>query len=162
MVKPIAGADLNAIEAAVGKIDDGASVAQIAAALGERVPRRTLQYHLRALVSAGRLRLAGAGRAARYHLAGSSDADAAGPPADGIIPLSPEGGALLAHVRQPVAARQPIGYDRAFLDGYPNESFYLSDRDRERLAVAGRPTIEPVAAGTYAKQILNRLLIDLS
>jgi hypothetical protein len=163
MARPIAGADLDAIEAAVAKIDDGASVAQISAVLGERVPRRTLQYHLRTLVSAGRLRLAGAGRAARYHLASSSDAEAAGAPADGVIPLSPEGGALLAYVRQPVAARQPIGYDRAFLDGYrPNESFYLSDRDRERLAVAGRPKIEPAAAGTYAKQILNRLLIDLA
>nr|WP_231708541.1 Fic family protein [Sphingomonas populi] len=163
MARPIAGADLDAIEAAVAKIDDGASVAQIAAALGERLPRRTLQYHLRSLVRAGRLRLAGAGRAARYHLAGGGDADAAGLSADGIIPLSPEGGVLLAYVRQPVAARQPIGYDRAFLDGYrPNESFYLSDRDRERLAVAGRPKIEPAAAGTYAKQILNRLLIDLA
>ena len=162
MARPIPGADLDAIEAAVAKIDDGASVAQIAAALGGRLPRRTLQYHLRTLVGAGRLRLTGGGRAARYHLAGGRD-DAAGPPADGIIPLSPEGEALLAYVRQPVAARQPIGYDRAFLDGYrPNESFYLSDRDRERLAVAGRPRIEPAAAGTYAKQILNRLLIDLA
>lgn len=162
MARRIAGTDLDAIEAVVAQIDNGASVAQIAEALGEPVPRRTLQYHLRTLVDAGRLRVAGAGRAARYHLA-SGDPDAAGPSAGDIITLSPAGETLLAYVQQPVTARYPVGYDRTFLDGYrPNESFYLSDCERERLAAVGRPKIEPAAAGTYAKQILSRLLIDLA
>ncbi|HLZ78581.1 MAG TPA: Fic family protein [Sphingomonas sp.] len=158
MARPIPVADLDAIEAVVAQLDGGASVTQIAEAFDDALARRTLQYRLRTLVGAGRLRLIGNGRAARYHLAGAGAA-----PAADIIPLSREGEALLAYVRQPVAARQPVGYDRNFLDGYrPNESFYLSQRDRDHLAAVGKPKIEPTAAGTYAKQILNRLLIDLA
>jgi hypothetical protein len=50
-----------------------------------------------------------------------------------------------------------------FLDLYrPNVSFYLTEQDRAHLATVGRQQIADQPAGTYAKQILNRLLIDLS
>lgn len=160
MARPIPEADLEAIEAAVAQHAGGASAAQIAAALANPGARRTLQYRLRALVDAGRLRLTGDGRAARYHLGGEAIPE---PEAADVVPLSPEGQALLAYVRQSVAARQPVGYDRAFLDGYrPNETFYLTEAHRAHLATIGKPQIEAAAAGTYAKQILNRLLIDLA
>ena len=56
-----------------------------------------------------------------------------------------------------------MGYDRKFLDLYrPNVSFYLTEQDRAHLATVGRQKIAEQPAGTYAKQILNRLLIDLS
>ncbi|WP_235219079.1 Fic family protein [Sphingobium sp. C100] len=106
------------------------------------------------------MRLSGDGRAARYHLGGEAVPQAE---AANIVPLSPEGQALLAYVRQPVAMRQPVGYDRAFLDSYrPNETYYLTQEHRDHLATVGKPQIEAAAAGTYAKQILNRLLIDLA
>jgi Fic/DOC family len=160
VARPIPEADLQAIEAAVGQHDGGASAAQIAEALVNPGARRTLQYRLRALVNAGRLRLTGDGRAARYHLGGEAIPQ---PEAVDIVPLSPEGQALLAYVRQPVAMRQPVGYDRAFLDSYrPNETYYLTQEHRNHLATVGKPQIEAAAAGTYAKQILNRLLIDLA
>lgn len=160
MARPIPVADLQAIEAAVGQHDGGASAAQIAEALVNPGARRTLQYRLRALVDAGRLQLTGDGRAARYHLGGEAIPQ---PEAADIVPLSPEGQALLAYVRQPVAMRQPVGYDRAFLDSYrPNETYYLTQEHRNHLATVGKPQIEAAAAGTYAKQILNRLLIDLA
>ncbi len=160
MARPIPQADLEAIEAAVGQHEGGASAAQIAEALVNPGARRTLQYRLRALVDAGRLRLSGDGRAARYHLGGEAVPQAE---AADIVPLSPEGQALLAYVRQPVAMRQPVGYDRAFLDSYrPNETYYLTQEHRDHLATVGKPQIEAAAAGTYAKQILNRLLIDLA
>lgn len=160
MARPIPQADLEAIEAAVGQHEGGASAAQIAEALVNPGARRTLQYRLRALVDAGRLRLSGDGRAARYHLGGEAVPQAE---AADIVPLSPESQALLAYVRQPVAMRQPVGYDRAFLDSYrPNETYYLTQEHRDHLATVGKPQIEAAAAGTYAKQILNRLLIDLA
>ncbi|HXM13582.1 MAG TPA: Fic family protein, partial [Terriglobales bacterium] len=60
-------------------------------------------------------------------------------------------------------ARKPVGYNREFLDSYrPNETFYLSEEQRAHLAQVGKPNFEDRTAGTYAKQILNRLLIDLS
>lgn len=144
----------------MAQFPDGASAAQITGALAEPGARRTLQYRLRALVDAGRLRLTGDGRAARYH---HGDEIIAQPgPAD-IVPISPEGNAVLAYVRQPVAVRQPVGYERSFLDRYrPNETFYLTQQQRDHLATIGKPQIEAAAAGTYAKQILNRLLIDLA
>lgn len=160
MARPIPEADLEAIEVAVAQHAGGASAAQIAAALANPGARRTLQYRLRALVDAGRLRLTGDGRAARYHLGGEVIPE---PEAADVVPLSQESQALLAYVRQPVAARQPVGYNRAFLDGYrPNETFYLTEAQRAQLAIIGKPQIEAAAAGTYAKQILNRLLIDLA
>ncbi|NML11990.1 hypothetical protein HHL08_17865 [Sphingobium sp. AR-3-1] len=160
MARLIPEADLEAIEAAVAQLPDGASAAQITSALATPGARRTLQYRLRALVDAGRLRLTGDGRAARYHLA--DDIIARPDPAD-IVPISPEGKAVLAYVRQPVAMRQPVGYDRGFLDRYrPKETFYLTQQQRDLLATIGKPQIEAAAAGTYAKQILNRLLIDLA
>lgn len=160
MARPIPESDLAAIEAAVAQHPGGASVAQIIEVLAAPGARRTLQYRLRALVDAGRLRLAGDGRAARYHLVGDAVAE---PDAADIVPMSPEGKAVLAYVRQPVVARLPVGYDRCFLDGYrPNETYYLTQEHREHLAVIGKPQIEAAAAGTYAKQIMNRLLIDLA
>lgn len=160
MARLIPEADLQAIEAAVGQHDGGASAAQIGEALVNPGARRTLQYRLRALVDAGRLRLTGDGRAARYHLGGQAIPQ---PELADVVPLSPEGQALFAYVRQPVATRQPVGYDRAFLDSYrPNESYYLTQEHRNHLATVGKPPIEVAAAGTYAKQILNRLLIDLA
>ncbi len=160
MARPIPEGHLAAIEAAVAQYPGGASAAQITEVLAAPGARRTLQYRLRALVDAGRLRLAGGGRAARYHLVGDTVAE---PDAAGIVPMSAEGRAVLAYVRQPVAARLPVGYDRGFLDGYrPNETYYLTQEHRDHLAAIGKPQIEAAAAGTYAKQILNRLLIDLA
>ncbi|KUR75377.1 Fic family protein [Novosphingobium sp. Fuku2-ISO-50] len=160
MARLISEADLAAIEAAVGRHPGGASAAQIIESLAIPGAKRTLQYRLRALVNAGRLRLAGDGRAARYHLGTSA---MVAPDATGIIPISPEGNAALAYVRQPITARHPVGYDRDFLARYrPNETFYLSPHQRAHLALVGKPRIEAAAAGTYAKQILNRLLIDLA
>lgn len=160
MARPIPEADLQAIEAAVAQFPDGASAAQITGALAEPGARRTLQYRLRALVDAGRLRLTGDGRAARYH---HGDEIIVQPDPADIVPISPEGSAVLAYVRQPVAVRQPVGYERNFLDRYrPNETFYLTQQQRDHLATIGKPQIEAAAAGTYAKQILNRLLIDLA
>lgn len=144
----------------MAQFPDGASAAQITGALAEPGARRTLQYRLRALVDAGRLRLTGDGRAARYH---HGDEIIAQPDPADIVPISHEGSAVLAYVRQPVAVRQPVGYERSFLDRYrPNETFYLTQQQRDHLTTVGKPQIEAAAAGTYAKQILNRLLIDLA
>jgi len=170
VARPLPYGSLAAIEAVLAKYPDGASYAQIEAALDVPGARRTLQYHLRTLVDAGRLRMTGARRGVRYYPVGNASAPVSGDASaraaaatNAIIPLSPEGEAVIAYVHQPVGLRQPVGYDRSFLDGYrPNESFYLGDAARARLAEIGRPQIEAAPAGTYAKQILNRLLIDLA
>jgi len=89
----------------------------------------------------------------------------ADPQRDGVslIALSEAAMADRNYVRKPPETRSPVAYDRSFLDNYrPNASFYLSDDERVNLAAIGKPRIAPQPAGTYAKNILNRLLIDLA
>ncbi len=79
------------------------------------------------------------------------------------MPLSTASAEIRRYLRQPLAARKPVGYKREFLDSYrPNETFYLSHAERTHLAGVGTPNFAAGGAGTYAKQILHRLLIDLS
>ena len=65
--------------------------------------------------------------------------------------------------RAPIQERHPTGYDREFLDRYrPNETFYLPSEVRRRLRERGRSPDAARPAGTYARKIHHRLLIDLS
>jgi Fic family protein len=83
--------------------------------------------------------------------------------AEAQLPLSENGSEIQALVRRPLEARRPVGYSRAFLDSYrPNQSFYLTPAERAHLREVGTPNFAQQPAGTYARQILNRLLIDLS
>jgi len=79
------------------------------------------------------------------------------------VPISPEAEAVRQAVRKPIQSRKPVGYNREFLDSYhPNETFYLSPDIRSRFFESGRSQGDERPAGTYARQIFNRLLIDLS
>lgn len=56
-----------------------------------------------------------------------------------------------------------MGYKQAFLEHYtPNGTAYLPESLRAQLHALGRPPVENTPAGTFARDILNRLLIDLS
>ena len=172
MARPIPEKELRAIEDVVRHHADGASASEIADALPGGMPRRTLQYRLRRLVESGRLVREGKRRGAKYRLpaaraaeetaAAAGKADAENQSGDAIS-LSEESTAIRNYLRQPLQARQPVGYNRDFLDSYrPGVSFYLSEDERARLAMVGTPQIAEQPAGTFAKHILNRLLIDLS
>src|SRR5581483_9322297 len=63
----------------------------------------------------------------------------------------------------PYNRRKPASYNKGFLDKYvPNKTFYLSATDRDQLQAAGKPNLPPLPAGTYARRILEKLLVDLS
>ena len=90
---------------------------------------------------------------------------AAAPPSSGAEPwsFSDEGRRIVAMVEGPRLSRKPCSYDRGLLDAYhPNHTFYLSETDRRRLAVLGCTPDANLAAGTYARRIMERLLVDLS
>src|SRR3546814_2181638 len=68
-----------------------------------------------------------------------------------------------ANVSRPLARRRPVGYRRAFLDDYqPNDSFLLPQELRTQLHRLGRSPVGDRPARTYARQELDRLLIDRS
>jgi hypothetical protein len=170
VARPAPAPDLAAIVDIVRRHPDGASLRDIAAALPNEVPVRTLQYRLQRLVEERRLVREGERRWTRYRLPPGGERKGPGPAAPvaeeegaALVPVSPAGEGIRAYLRQPPAARKPVGYNRDFLDAYrPNESFYLSADDRAHLAEVGKPDFDAQPAGTYARQILNRLLIDLS
>ena len=158
------------IEAVVRANPYGMAAPEILRALAMPVPPRTLQYRLKQLVTRNRLIMDGKGRWARYRMPDASldtalrlDAQDAQDTNEPIIALSEAGISVRNYVRQSMAARKPVGYDRRFLDSYrPNVSFYLTAQERAHLATVGRPRIAEQPAGTYAKQILSRLLIELA
>lgn len=161
MSRPIPEPELDDILRVIARFPDGIGIEGIEASLTTRLPRRTLQRRLAGLVDEGRLRMAGQRRGARY-FAGGQNVAAAAPLATGI-PLSPEGRSIAHAVTRPLSARQPVGYERAFLDAYrPNVSRYLPDSLCAELRDLGQAAAGALPAGIYARQILGRLLIDLS
>ena len=170
MAKRIPEEELEAIETAARHHPGGVTARQIACELKADLPLRTLQYRLKFLVDGGRLVKEGEGRWAKYRLptvvgrgelvAGEARIDAQ---VEVSVPLSKSGAEIQNYLRQPPEARTPAGYNREFLDSYrPNVSSYLSPKEQTHLGEVGRPKMAQQPAGTYAKQILNRLLIDLS
>jgi len=70
---------------------------------------------------------------------------------------------VIQRVRLPLYKRMPVAYaDEWFADYEPNRSFYIPAQARLQLHGAGQRLRKEAPAGTYAHQIFNRLLIDLS
>ncbi len=83
--------------------------------------------------------------------------------AETYVPLSPEGQEIKDQVRRPRQMRVPVGYNQAFLEAYyPNETAYLPPELRDQLRKLGTPPDGDRPAGTFARDIMHRLLIDLS
>lgn len=155
---------------------EGLGVEAIAKLNGGSVPRRTLQRRLALLVSQGRIQTTGEARSVRYlcqpqsvqtNSSAPSNVAQAGEPAQAVeeayVPMSPRGAEIKVFVRQPRTQRPPVGYRVSFLQQYqPNQTAYLPPPLREQLHAMGRSPAEQTPAGTFARDILNRLLIDLS
>lgn len=165
---------LNAVQSVLRTVPGGVGIEMLIDRLSMPVSRRTLQRRLSAWSSAGDIRSEGVGKARRY-FAVATDTNMVVTPGTGelnltpnapvvdAVPLSSEGSAVQDFVRRPVAARSPVGYEREFLDRYvPNSSAYLSGTVTGHLHELGRTPNGTRPAGTYARDILGRLLIDLS
>lgn len=146
------------------RFPDGASVEKIEQTLPDAPHRRTLQRWLGRLVEQGQVERFGQGRASRYILVKMPDVSGqAGAGTEALIPLSAAAQEVEALVRRPLVQRQPVGYHREFLDAYrPNVSHYLSQELRRSLLAQGQAVSAGQPAGTYARQLASRLLIDLS
>lgn len=154
----------------IGDAPDGMGIDAIEQKLGGGYQRRTLQRRLALLVQQHRIDMLGERRATRYRRmleAAGQPVALARPslqaPAQDYVPVSAEGADIRAYVSQPRHLRSPVGYRQAFLAQYhPNHTAYLPAGLREQLHALGRSPADQTPAGTFAKDILNRLLIDLS
>jgi len=170
MPKHVSRSELEALLEIIRQFPDGVSIESLSEDSRMELPRRTLQRRLATLVSGRRLVRSGRGPATRYQVAAEHRETLV----DGLkisarllsvnmtTVISPEGDAIRRLVQQPIEQRHPVGHQRQFLEDYrPNETFYLSADTRNKLMDLGQSSGER-PAGTYARKILNRLLIDLS
>ena len=82
---------------------------------------------------------------------------------ESYVPVSPEGQEIKDYVRQAPHLRKPVSYNPEFLESYlPNKAAYLPEGLRSQLNSIGMAPDSDNKAGTFAREILNRLLIDLS
>lgn len=154
----------------------GLTLADLEEALRNVVSRRSLQRRLDQWTRTQVIRAEGIRRGRRYFYhptspearvitpsTGALDIQGRAPEVSPAIPISNAGREVQAFVRKPLPDRTPIGYQRTFLENYiPNQTAYLSEVLRTHLSALGRTPDSEQPAGTYAREILNRLLIDLS
>ena len=172
MPKIIPSEELDRIEKLIAQYPEGIGAKDIAEQLDFEIKGRTLQRRLAALIAEQRIVSEGDGRALKYKVVKLGTGIAAANGVDdsnwhGVdevyIPISPEGEEIKFFIRQPRTQRSPVSYQPDFLGKYyPNHTYYLSAGLREQLHTLGRSPSEQTPAGTFARDILNRLLIDLS
>ncbi len=171
MAKRLPADLLEQVQAALRDHPAGLALREIEARLTGVASRRSLQRKLNGWHRKGLVRSVGIRRGHRYVLApplgpatATAAASARATPSstdDDGVPLSTAGSELRAMVKRPMADRAPIGYQREFLDGYtPGTTQYLMESLRRHLHELGRTPDDQRPAGTYARDILNRLLID--
>jgi fido (protein-threonine AMPylation protein) len=122
--------------------------------------QRTLQRRIERLVVDGQILTDGETRRTTYRLA---DASGESSTTDSTPKLSAQGTRLRGLVRRPIGDREPVGYDIEWLRSYtPGTTWYLSKADRAQLRQVGQTPDDERPAETFARNILGRLLIDLS
>ena len=172
MPKRILEQELDAILTVVASHRESVRASAIREGLPYVLPPRMLQRRLALLVEQKRLIAEGQRKGRRYRvppetLTVESSLVAhdkiAEVHVEDYVPISPEAQAIKQAIRAPIQNRQPVGYQRAFLDDYqPNVTYYLPAETRQHLLEIGRPADGEHPAGTYARAIYSRLLIDLS
>lgn len=163
--------ELEAILTIVAKHPRGVGIAALADALAlylhKPLLRRTLQRRLDHLIKNEQVVSTGQSVACLYKLR-SKNAIAATLPTrvteiELYVPLSDEGLLIRDQVRQALMHRRPVGYQREFLEAYkPGVNWYLPAPIRAQLHEIGCTSTGKRVAGTHARDILNRLLVDLS
>ena len=141
-------------------------------------PRRTLQSWLKKWVEEGLLSKTGTRRDSRYFLSHSAQPapnnersmtaalklSAQQEPPQKAFPFSTTSLDCIKEINKPTIQRKPEGYNYDFLNHYrPNSSAYLSASEQAHLTQLSKTHDSgPLPAGTFARQLLHRLLIDLS
>ncbi len=163
MPKPVPEEELKNIEDVLKKYPNGVSRQLIAEELKKDVPTSTLVERLRYLLDHERIKKDGLSRKVKYYPADPSTTTSSIVSEDGELPLSQKGINIQHQVTRPLNKRKIVGYNRTFLDSYrPNKTEYLSKKERTHLKEIGTVPFGKQPAGTYARKILDRLLIDLS
>jgi hypothetical protein len=147
----------------IGRFPAGASLEELMLVLDPAVPRRTLQRWLASLVKNKDILSLGNARARRYQLFYALEKERLQTARNILFPMSEAAALIQAKVSQPLHDRKPVTYNKEFLENYrPNITYYLPTDLRKKLLAMGGTEEGKYPAGTYARRIFHRLLIDLS
>lgn len=143
----------------LGLESEPVGLAELMLRLGEGYKERSLRRWLGLLVEEGAVKKIGQKRGTKYIAAGRSE-EVSGDVSSCFSSASLE---AIKVVKRPLFERQPVAYADDWLDSYqPNSTYYLSEALRRQLLASGERANGQDPAGTYAHQIFNRLIIDLS
>lgn len=132
------------------------SLAEIIKLLGPDYSERTVRRWLSEMVAEGLIIIQGKKRSTRYQVINSTKSDYEKQWDD-------KSKSSLKYINRPLFERNPVTYNSKWLDAYiPNVTAYLNNKLKAQLHHLGNQNITHLPAGTYAQQIYNRLLIDLS
>jgi len=162
--KLIAEQELKLIQERIAAYPKGIGITELEAALAAAemvMIRRSLLRRLSILIENNRIRATGAFKG-RVYWPITPEATGAKEQEESLIPLSEAGKEIRRYVSQPIQRREPTGYHRDFLLSYPQNGPYLDDSTRKHLHLIGRAHHDAVPAGTMARQVMGRLLIELS
>jgi len=141
------------------------SLSELIDKLNDVYTDRTVRRWMNRLIKEGLVLKSGATKAAKYLVLAKKDKDIEKcvPEIDVSSCFGSESLKAITKIKRPIFERYPCAYNEIWFDSYnPNSSFYLSTAIREQLFQAGKRASDKDPAGTYAHQIFNRLLIDLS
>lgn len=168
--------ELNAILKCLNDIGHPVSISVLESQLREHAHKKTIQRRLRKLVELGEVIAEGEKKFRTYRLASYATVDTT----ESAIPHNQaqldrqfedikhpifSGNSLgkLTYLDTPPYGRTKSTYQLTLIENYvPNESMYVPLSVRTKLHKVGKRFDKSLAAGTYAKQIGQRLLIDLS
>lgn len=147
------------------------SSAQIRATIA--VPERTLRNWLQNLIDEGAVELRGERKGRRYRFVerpmdvasatGTLSFEGRAPSVTVRRIFTAESQPIIKRVEAPLYTRLPATYREEWLESYlPNQSTYLTPKQREELAALGKRDPIYGRASTYIKKIYDRLLIDFS
>lgn len=149
---------------ALKQFSKGASIEEIQKAADLDIDTRQFQRRLNALIDVGQINRTGKSRGTKYHQLSVEKIENSVFNSKFVFSVSKEGEEIIRQVSSSEEKRTSVSYNKNFLESYkPNVDFYLSSEQRENLRKIGRIGDNSIQeAGTYAKQILQKLLIDLS
>lgn len=154
---PNAQKEADKIMAILEKNPDGLSRGQILELMNLPVNSKTLQRRLSRLAGSGLILKRGEKKATKYYPGKLSQKENKRQIRDKkheIFSLKSQ--SVLEFLDTPLHAREKVSYNRDFLNSYVPKSM------QKQLFKEGKRFDKALAAGTYARQICQRLLIDLS
>lgn len=148
----------SAVLSQLGKEPAPISLPELLIKLGQRFKERSLRRWLNELIEEGSVIKTGQKRGTKYLVRQV---------AQGRIEskscFSPASLAALEAIKKPLFERTPVTYVDNWVESYrPNVDSYLPPSVQKELLQLGERASSHDPAGTYAHQIFNRLLIDLS